>query len=409
MDGRVTGGRQRDRVLLLLSSLHGGGAERVAVHLLNHLDPERFDVRMGLLRAAGPYLKHADSSRILAAPNGDEQFVYEGTNRSFYRLDTLIAGAVQAPRAFRGMVRDFRPHVAMSFLKGTSLITWGALAGLGRARPNWIVREGNNTIAVIDEEVKNPIGRIAVTTLTKRAYRNADCVLANSRDMAEGIGADVGLRPERLAVINNPIDIEAIQHAANEPLADAPSRPFILTVGRLEYQKAHEVLLAAYAASTTRTTHDLVLIGRGTREQELRALAGSMDIAGRVHFRGFNDNPYQWMARADLFVLASRWEGFPTAAAEAIACGVPVLLSDCRFGPRDVIEPGVSGMLTSVDDCEALTRDIDALIADPDLRARLGAAGKVRAQSFRLEPMLERYAALIAGQAAAYRARGGAA
>lgn len=405
MGGGVTEERQRDRVLLLLSSLHGGGAERVAVHLLNHLDPKRFDVRMGLLRAAGPYLKQADASRILTAPNGDDRFNYDGPNASNYQIGTLIAGALHGPRAFRSMVREFKPHVAMSFLKGTSLITWGALAGLGRGRPNWIAREGNNTIAVIDEEAKNPLARLAVTSLTRRAYRHADAVLANSHDMASGIAVDLGLRPERMAVINNPIDIEGVNAAAAEAIHDAPPRPFILTVGRLEYQKAQEVLLAAYAEGTARTTHDLVIMGRGSREQELRALAGSLGIAGRVHFRGFTDNPYAWMAKADLFVLPSRWEGFPTAAAEAIACGAPVLLSDCRFGPRDVIEPGVSGMLTPVDDRAALTQTIDMLIAEPDLRARLGAAGKLRAQSFGLAPMLDRYADLFAEQAAANRAR----
>lgn len=394
------GAQGRVRVLLLLSSLHGGGAEKVAVHLLNHLDPGRFETRMGLLRASGPWLADADRSRIMVAPDSG-RFVYEGANSSFYRPDRLLAGVTAAPRAFSQMVREFRPHVVMSFLKGTSLAVWRALGGLGTERPRFIVREGNNTLAVIEEELRNPLARRIVRGLTARAYRSADCVLANSTDMARGIARDLGLDPTKLRVVNNPIDLDGIRRLAHEPLDRAPPRPFILSVGRLEYQKAQDVLLRAFAAANIRATHDLVILGRGTLEPALRTLAARLGVADRVHLPGFAANPYAWMAAADLFVLPSRWEGFPTAAAEALGAGVPVLLSDCRFGPRDVVEDGISGWIVPVDDVTALRDAIDRLIAKPGLRARLAAAGAARAEGFRLESMLARYEDLFAEQAAA--------
>jgi glycosyltransferase involved in cell wall biosynthesis len=393
------GGEGRARILLLLSSLHGGGAERVAVHLLNNMDSERFDVRLGLLRGSGPWLAEADRSRILIAP-GSERFVYEGTNSSFYRPDRLVAGVTGAPRAFRAMIRQVRPQVVMSFLKGTSLAVSAALAGLGAQRPRFIVREGNNTLAVINEELSNPFGRVIVRHLTARAYRAADCVLANSRDMAEGISRDLALDPAGVRVINNPIDLDRVRLLSREPLPEAPRRPFVLTVGRLEYQKAQDGLLRAYAASETRATHDLVLIGRGTLDLSLRALAVELGIAGQVRFKGFLDNPWRWMAKAELFLLPSRWEGFPTAAAEALAVGVPALLSDCPFGPRDVLEHGVSGWIVPPDDDRALRDAMDHLIARPALRSRLVEGGSARAESFGLAPMLACYEHLFAEQAA---------
>ncbi|MET0179659.1 MAG: hypothetical protein ABW194_04140, partial [Novosphingobium sp.] len=139
------------RVLLLLSSLHGGGAERVAVQLLNGLHPARFDVRMGLLRAAGPYLADADPTRLLAAPDGERRFAFDGANRGLFRPATLLSGALGAPRAFAAMIDHTRPDVVLSFLKGTNLIVWRALALAGR-RPRWIAREGNNVLAVIRDE-----------------------------------------------------------------------------------------------------------------------------------------------------------------------------------------------------------------------------------------------------------------
>src|SRR5882724_6563432 len=114
---------ERVRVMLLLSSLHGGGAERVAVHLLNRCDPNLVDIRMGLLHKSGPFLADADPTRIDSSPIGQNLLAFEGHNSSFYRPDKLIAGAVLAPANINSMIRAHRPHVVMSFLKGMSVLT----------------------------------------------------------------------------------------------------------------------------------------------------------------------------------------------------------------------------------------------------------------------------------------------
>ena len=384
------------KVLLMLSSLHGGGAERVAVHLLNQLDPKRFDVRMGLLRKAGPYLEHIeDLDRVMVAPDGEAHFNYDGPNSAQYAPGKLIGSAVRAPLAFRRMVRETRPDVAMSFLKGTNLLAWLALMGMGKERPRWIAREGNNVLAVIEEEAPNPFVKRVSLGLTRKAYARADAVLANSTDMAHGLVGDLGLDPAKMRMINNPIDLAAIAAAKDEPIPGAPNRPYVLCAGRLEYQKAHEVLIRSFAASGIWRTHALVILGKGSRLNQLHRLAAQLGVGEYVRFIGFVANPYAWMARADLFVLPSRWEGFPTVAAEALACGAPLLLSDCSFGPRDVIEPGVSGELVPVDDEIALSAAMAQLIADPERRARMRTAGFKRVRRFAIETMVGHYADLF--------------
>jgi len=384
------------KVLLMLSSLHGGGAERVAVHLLNQLDPTRFDVRMGLLRKAGPYLEHIeDQDRVMVAPDGEAHFNYDGPNSAQYAPGKLIGSAVRAPLAFRKMVRETRPDVAMSFLKGTNLLAWLALMGMGKERPRWIAREGNNVLAVIEEEAPNPFVKRVSLGLTRKAYSRADAVLANSTDMAQGLVGDLGLDPAKMRMINNPIDLAAIAAAKDEPIPGAPNRPYVLCAGRLEYQKAHEVLIRSFAASGIWRTHALVILGKGSRLNQLHRLAAQLGVGEYVRFIGFVANPYAWMARADLFVLPSRWEGFPTVAAEALACGAPLLLSDCSFGPRDVIEPGVSGELVPVDDEIALSAAMAQLIADPERRARMRTAGLRRVRRFAIETMVSHYADLF--------------
>ncbi|HWF01839.1 MAG TPA: glycosyltransferase [Caulobacteraceae bacterium] len=395
---------ERARVMLLLSSLHGGGAERVAVHLLNNCDPDLVDVRMGLLRRAGPFLADADASRIDTPAMGEDLLAFEGRNSSFYRPDRLLAGAIFAPAALAGMIKARRPHVVVSFLKGVSVLTGFVVGGMGARRPRWIAREGNNTDAVIDEELANPAARAMIKGLTRRCYRAADCFLANSNEMADGLTRDLGLDSTRVRMIHNPIDIAGVKaKAALAPDGPIPSRPFIVAVGRLEYQKAHDMLLRAFAASRASNDHDLVIVGRGTAEDELRRQACELGLAERVHFVGFTDNPWAWVRRAKLFVLTSRWEGFPTSVAEALACGTPALVTACDFGPAEVVEHGINGWVTPTEDQPAFTAAMDMLLETPQLLERFACEGPRRAANFGLASMVGQYTDLFLEQTALQR------
>ncbi len=391
---------ERVRVMLLLSSLHGGGAERVAVHLLNRCDPAVVDVRMGLLRKAGPFLKDADPKRVHASRIGQDLLAFEGHNSSFYRPDKLVAGAVLAPANISRLIRDHRPHVVMSFLKGMSVLTYFVVKGMGRTAPRWIAREGNNTDAVIDDELSNPAGRALIKGLTRRVYRAADCFLANSHEMARGLTSALALDPGRVRVIQNPIDVANVQTRANEEIPWSPLRPFIVTAGRLEYQKGHDVLLKAYAASEEARKFDLVILGRGSLEDELKQLAVELGIADKVSFPGFVTNPWAWISKARLFVLPSRWEGFPSIVAEALACGAPALVTACDFGPREVVEHGHSGWVVPPDDIAAFTHAMDKLLLQPDLTRRFSSEGPPRAAGFDIARMVESYTELFLEQAA---------
>ena len=404
-DGRGADGREADgriRVLLLLGSLHGGGAERVAVNLLNGCDPARFDVRMGLLRRAGPYIGEVDPGRLDVAEGGgwlrDEQ-----GNAALYRPDRLLTGAVQAPRALAALVRRARPHVAVSFLKGLSLAAWPAMGLLGAERPRWLAREGNNALAVIDDELASPLGRRGVKSLLGRCYRAADGVLANSSDMAEGLRRDFRLTPSRVHVAPNPIDLARIEAGARAPLDLDGRRPFIVTAGRLEPQKGQDLLLRAFAASRACDELDLVILGEGSRAAALRELAAALGVAERVRFLGFTANPWAWFARSRLFVLPSLWEGFPNALLEAMACGAPVVASACDYGPREAIEDGRSGLLVSPGDLDALTAALQTLLSAPELARRLGQAAQVRARDYGLPRSIAAYSAIFEAQAASRR------
>lgn len=383
------------RVLLLLSSLHGGGAERVAVQLMDRLDPAGFEMRMGLLRAAGPYMDRVDPAKLLVAGNGHRHFNYDGASGDHITPLKVVSSALRAPAAFRRMIRQVQPDVVLSFLRGTSLFAWASMWGMVKDRPAWIAREGNNVLAVAREESPNSVIAGANLALSRGAYRRADAVLTNSTDMSEGLVGDLGLDPRRMRMIHNPIDVAGIREASRIVPERIGQRPFLLSAGRLEFQKAHGVLLKAFARSGLSATHDLVILGHGSRQQELEGLIADLGLGNTARLVGFAKNPYGWMARADLFVLPSRWEGFPTVAAEAMAAGTPVLLTDFRFGARDILGPAREHELVPMDDIDALASRMKELIVNRTLAAANRTAGTARVASFDADLMAGHYATLI--------------
>ena len=384
--------------------MHGGGAERVAAHLINRCDPSVVDVRLGLLQRTGPYLDDVDPARVDVSPIGENWVAYEGDNASFYKPHRLALAGVLAPTNVASMVRRFRPDVMVSFLKGMNVIAYGARVLLGPGRPRWIAREGNNTDVVIEDEVRNPLGQWMVKTAVRHCYRAADCVLANSHEMARGLELKLGVPHAKLRVIHNPIDVDRIQEMAAEPLADGPARRFVVTAGRLEHQKAHDLLLQAFASSPACRDLDLVILGKGSLEAQLKAQAAALGIADRVRFPGFVANPWAYFSRAELFVLPSRWEGFPTVVAEALACGAPTLVTDCDFGPSEIVEHGRSGWVVPTDDLPALQGGMEMMLSQPETAQAFAARGRRRVVDFGVGAMVEAYTSLFIEQALERRA-----
>ncbi len=365
--GKATA-RSPIRVLLVLGALDGGGAERVAITLAQACDPAEVDIRFGLLRRRGAYLAAVDAGRIAAARN------------------------------IVGMIREARPEVVMSFGMGVNLLTALAMARLGRRRPRWICREDSNTDAEIAGVTGSRIGRRLIWAAVSRAYRSADLLLGVSRDLARRLETRLGLRPGAMAVVHNPIDTGHIARAAacaEAPEPPFPSRPFAVAAGRLTRQKGFDLLIEGFAASKAARGHDLVILGVGPLEAELRARAIGLGLGERVVFAGFQANPWAWFGRARLFVLPSRWEGFGNVVAEAMACGAPVLAADCDFGPREQIEHATTGWLVAREDSAALAEGLDRLLTDSDLTARLAEAGQTRAAAFDAAPIARTYDALF--------------
>ncbi|HEV2363918.1 MAG TPA: glycosyltransferase [Caulobacteraceae bacterium] len=373
------------RVLLLLNSLGGGGAERVALNLARHCDPAVCDVRLGLLHREGPYLAEFDRTRIVGPPRRGESF----------------KDHVTAPLAIAAMIRRAQPEVVMTFGPWLEVQTFWAMRLLGGSAPRWICRQDNNRAAEIGDLTSSRAARAALSAVLSLAHSGADARVAVSRGMAARLSARGAAPPTR--VIHNPIDLELIQRRAAASPACATERPFVVAAGRLVRQKGFDVLISAFAGAPAAAGLDLVILGQGPLEAALRAQAAALGLADRVHFPGFQVNPWAWFARARLFVLASRWEGFGNVVAEALACGAPALVTDCDFGPSEQVEHGRSGWVALAGDADALARAMDLLLANRVHCARLRAAARIRARAFDIGAAARAYEELFIAEAKARR------
>lgn len=219
----------------------------------------------------------------------------------------------------------------------------------------------------------------------RHMYPRAATILMPSQGAADDLTAFAGLPRERIRVVPSPIlTADLATRMAQPPQGvDGPADglPVVLGIGELCARKDFETLIRAFAHLRAARPCRLVILGEGRQRTRLEALVVDLGLGGHVHLPGFVANPYPHLARAALFALTSRCEGMPVALIEALACGTPVVSSDCPSGPRELLQGGRIGPLVPVGDVAALAKAMAATLDAPPPRAVLqGAAAPYAAQ-----------------------------
>lgn len=378
------------RVLFLLATLDGGGAERTVLTLIPHLRARGLDARVGLLARGGVLDSEIEGSQVVRARMAPGWMSYAPSPG----LGRLLIGLPLVPLQQLDLLRRFRPHVVVSCTAAMNLAALLSTGAYGRRRIAWILREGNNTRAILESDAPGRPGRALRWWATSLVYRAPDRVVAISNGVADGLARNFGLSRDRMRVVHNPVDVTRICRRAQEADgAPFPSR-FIVACGRLHRQKGFDLLLRAFAA-LGETDLALAILGDGPERGDLEALARELGLGARLMMPGFVENPWAWMARAAAFVLPSRWEGFASVLVEAMACGTPVVAADCDFGPREIVRDGETGLLARADDAESLAAAIRRVLSDPALGQRLVVRGRRRALDFDAPAIGDRYADLV--------------
>ena len=229
----------------------------------------------------------------------------------------------------------------------------------------------------------------------RRSYLYVDAAVGVSRGVAAELTEAVGVPGARVHTIYNPVvsdsPVSDSDQPAGHPWLDNPGPRVILAAGRLSKQKDFPTLLAAFARILDHGPARLIVLGKGRARADLLAHAERLGISDHVDFPGFVHNPHAFMARANLFVLSSRIEGLPTVLIEAMACGCPVVSTDCPFGPDEILEGGRWGDLVPMGDAMALSEAMLRTLEDPQPSDAL----RKRASFFGIEKAVARYEELL--------------
>jgi GalNAc-alpha-(1->4)-GalNAc-alpha-(1->3)-diNAcBac-PP-undecaprenol alpha-1,4-N-acetyl-D-galactosaminyltransferase len=361
------------RITLVISTLTIGGAQRVMSLMANYWAAQGHDVTL-----------------VSLSPQSDDWFpLHQLVTRVSLNLlsDSAHLGQALCQNALRVLrlrdqLRRLRPDVVISFMDTTNVLTILASRGLG--------------IPVIISERTNPRRRaigLAWSTMRSFLYRRADALVVQSsavRDWAREIGVSA-----RVDIIPNPINPEF-----NGSAKEAGRRRSGLTVvamGRLVRTKGFDLLIEAFARCAGQHPEwSLVILGEGEERSNLELLIVAKGLQDRVQLAGQVPRPSQILGQADLFVLSSRFEGFPNALMEAMACKLAVISTDCPNGPRDIVRDGVDGLLIPPDDVNALAKGMDRLMANPVERQRLGAGAMEVVERFSLERIMSMWGELVA-------------
>ena len=362
--------------LFVRSFRGGGGAERVMLNLAAGLADRghRIDLVMG--RKVGHFLDEIpENVNIVDLDTRPAHYSYAKARKIGHIVGLLGIGVfvpkaawiLQAVPALAEYLTSQRPTALLSALSYPNIVALLARR-LSTVPTRVIVSQHNHLSTALAHAGK--LHRIKIAALARRLFPEAEGVVAVSNGVADNLAKVLGLPRARIATIYNPVcrpEISIQARASPNHAWFAPDDPpVILGAGKLKAQKDFDCLLRAFARIRAIRPVRLVILGEGPRRKALLSLARELGVAEDVALPGFVANPFAYLGRAAVFVLSSAWEGLPTVLIEALACGCPVVSTDCPSGPAEILDGGRYGPLVPVGNDAALARAIcDALDAPP--------------------------------------------
>ena len=359
------------RIAIFVPTLAFGGVERVMLNLAQGLCERGFEVDVVAPQVKGEFQAHVPKKA---------------------RVVNLQAGRVltSLPKLVRYLRRE-RPAAVLTAMEHCSVIAiWArAIACV----PTAIIATVHTNLS---EVVKHaPSRKVRLVPLACRCFlHRADAVVAVSQGVANDLIEHAPKCRARIKVIYNPIISSNIlsqaKHVVEHAWFEPGQPPLILAAGRLVEQKDFATLIRAFAQMRQQRPARLLILGEGEERQRLEALADELGNRQHISLPGYEENPYKYMSKAALFVLSSAWEGFGNVLVEALAAGAPVLATDCKDGPREILEAVGQGRLVRVGDADALAREMLASLAE-----KPQAVSPAALQVFTLDYVVDQYAALI--------------
>ncbi|MCQ4333122.1 glycosyltransferase [Natronomonas sp. F2-12] len=329
------------QIKLFMHSFRGGGAEKIMVRIGNELSNRGHKVELLLVENNGPY-------KSLVNP---ELRVAEIGGKNIYQIFYNLWGYLSEKNDL---------DVLLSTLEIPNIVSLTA-------------SYSSNTIPVVlrianTNSMKERSGKYRIIPVLKKfVYPYAESIITVSEDVAHDLPDTIS--QDKIVTINNPSYHSKILKLAQEPIdhdwINDPEKDVVISVGNLKPQKDYSTLIRAIRDLNQEDRRFLVILGKGNLKKDLENLAEELDVRDRISFPGFVDNPYAYMSKSDVFVLSSAWEGFPNVVVEAMACGTPVVCTDCPGGSSDILNDGMYGTLVPVGDHHAIAEAINSMLLNP--------------------------------------------
>jgi GalNAc-alpha-(1->4)-GalNAc-alpha-(1->3)-diNAcBac-PP-undecaprenol alpha-1,4-N-acetyl-D-galactosaminyltransferase len=359
------------RIVLAISSLGPGGAERVMSLLAGALVARNHEVWLVTLAERGNDFFPLDSRvhRIGLGLTRDSPSALHGLRANLQRIWAL-----------RRVVSSLEPHAVLSFVTSTNVLTILACMRLP-------VR------IIVSERVDPAAHRERIwSNLRSLFYVFADAVVVQTESIAAWFRKKLRNRT-RIVTIPNPVVAPPEVEGCDDEIG-----PFLLAAGRFTHQKGFDLLIRAFSEATReRTELSLVIAGDGPEAQPLRELAARLGLGARVSFPGRVRELSRLLRSAVAFIVPSRYEGFPNVLLEALAAGIPCVATDCPGATREILGDGAYGLLVPPEDLRALTEAINRITTDSELHRRFSQAGAAAIERYGLERIVVEWERVLAG------------
>ncbi len=348
-------------ILFLINEFERNGAERVVSYLLNYLPKT--------IPGSILYLFLLEQSEIgYPIPESVEVIIGSKLHpKGLYKFLKLI------PLSFRvkKVVKEKNVNTVVSFLSRSNYVN--ILSTMVGSPHRAIISERHTpSVKYKNKEIKDRINRRLIHYL----YQKCNEIIAVSKGVKKDLETNFNIPGKNISVIYNPFHMDKIKNDAKKNvdhkwLSDSNIKT-IITLGRLEEPKNHVLLINAFQL-VEKNMQDvrLIIIGEGSKRSALAHLIKKLNLQSKVDLTGKKENPFPYLAIADLFVLSSNTEGFPNVIIESMICGCPVISTDCPSGPNEIIKTGENGILVPVDDVAEMNNAITSLLKNNDLRLKI--------------------------------------
>lgn len=374
------GNQSMKKLLFMIDSLNGGGAEKVLINILKRIDYNKYNVTVFLIYGEGIYLNHVpDNVKIKYLTLGNTtinnwNFVKKNIYKLYRKILLGIINFLKGLPIYMFIIKD-KYDIEISFLEGLTCLYVANSPNKTSKKISWI------HIDLEKRRTLNPKDELKALSTMDRII----CVSHGSKNSVLNMYPHL---EDKIQVIYNPIDKEEIIRKSNEIIEFNKKKITVVNVGRLEYQKGQNILIQAHKELIDEgVEHELIIIGEGSLHKELEQLIENINIKNSVKLLGFISNPYPYVKAADIFALPSFYEGLPLVIAEALILAKPIIATKCT-GPNEMLN-NEYGIMVEPNNVQSLKDGMKLMILDKETREYYSKKSIERAEIFDIKKTMD--------------------